>query len=201
MRTRRQAWTHPTLPQMTRMHGLRIGAVLAEVCSQGLEAEVQDCAMQFHGPAPQKLMNAVEPGIIWPRQMRTGHNCSLTDCSYGAKVGYSTQETASPLQCGTKGHAHSGHALGDVMCMLGTARPHLADHAISDGLWGHVGDSAGRGGGNFALKCPSRAPCQSRTPWPRRPWGIVDVVAQQDVACSGHSAVSGGAPQAMTARL
>ena len=80
------AWTHPTLPQMTRMHGLRIGAVLAEVCSQGLEAEVQDCAMQFHGPAPQKLMNAVEPGIIWPRQMRTGHNCSLTDCSYGAKV-------------------------------------------------------------------------------------------------------------------
>ena len=84
--------------------------------------------------------------------------------------------------------------------MLGTARPHLADHAISDGLWGHVGDSAGRGGGNFALNVHlarhAKVGHLGREAVGHRGRG-----RQQDVACSGHSAVSGGAPQAMTARL
>ena len=45
----------------------------------------------------------------------------------------------------------SGQALGNVRCMVGNAGVHLADHAVSNGLRGHVGDSACRGGGYLAL--------------------------------------------------
>ena len=58
------AWTHPTLPQMTRMHGLRIGAVLAEDCRHGLEAQVIGHAMPSCGPKAERHMNAIKPDDI-----------------------------------------------------------------------------------------------------------------------------------------